>query len=98
MISNPNDWISVKKYNPPFNIAVLAIIKHPEEIDAREIQVCFMSEEGAWVCEPTYEDNREELSIFTLEAEITHWMPLPEMPNNTVKTDDKFDLNNYEAM
>jgi len=64
-----SEWISVGKYNPPFEIPVLAVVKHRGDIGATDVQVCTLNEDGDWVVEGTYEDPREELTLYTVSAQ-----------------------------
>lgn len=76
-----SEWISVDKYLPPFHKDVLAVIKHKETIGETEIMVCILSDEGEWMLSITYEYPNDEVSVTVdLKAKITHWMPLPELP------------------
>ena len=75
-----SEWISVKKYNPPFEIPVLAVVKHRDDIGCTEVQVCTLDEDGNWVLEGTYEDPREEFILYSIGAVVTHWVILPSPP------------------
>ena len=75
------EWINVKKYNPPFDVGVLAVIKHAEHIGAIEIQVCRLDDDsGQWVLENTYEDKRDHMTVSSIGAEVIYWAELPKIP------------------
>lgn len=68
-----SEWISVRKYLPPFHEYVLI------HIDNEKYERCcyegYMETDGSFYFN---EDNKE---IDQVEVEfVTHWMPLPELP------------------
>ena len=66
------EWISVDDRLPElcgrddYEMHVVCLL------DSGERQVCYMEESDVW----------ESYDINTSDAEVTHWMPLPEPPNS----------------
>lgn len=60
-----SEWISVKERLPKVEADILAYIGEGSFV------VCWMTHDGYWQC-PAYLMDKDE---------VTHWMPLPEPPN-----------------
>lgn len=69
-----NNWISVKKYLPPFHEQVLIYIPNIE--DCPTINVGYMETDGNFYFNQIPDNIDAQIS-----ENITHWMSLPEPPN-----------------
>ena len=64
------EWISVDDELPEPFVSVLACI--PSEEPLPTVHESYIADHGAWVCILTSERYKT--------GEVTHWMPLPELP------------------
>lgn len=69
-----SEWISVKKYLPPFHDDVLIHIPNVES--CVEFAVGYMETDGNFY----FYDKKDGMDAEVIEH-ITHWMPLPEPPH-----------------
>lgn len=76
-------WIKVQDQLPPpatddypVSIAVLVVLNFNDPVYGRQVVVgCYHHKQRVWL----HEDMERILGLW---SEVTHWMPLPELPND----------------
>ena len=72
-----SEWISVKKYLPPFHDRVLLLRLDNENIS--EIVIGYMEHDGQYY----YAETKDSIECTDVDR-ITHWMELPSSPEPPV--------------
>ena len=69
-----SNWISVKDKLPENNVTVLAYCEKTKKYFIGNRSCCYFSKEAYW----RHEGARG--AMYTVTSKVTHWMPLPEPP------------------
>ena len=88
-----NKWISVKDRLPLHWSVVLVFNKNNDDESREGIHSAFIDEDGKWLCSLWKSLSRNS-------DKITHWMPLPELPdilNEIINDPNNIDPPEFEA-
>lgn len=75
--SKGSKWISVDERPPEIGKIVTVTLKHSK----KDVYAAFRAK-GGWYCFRIGEESKQFIPDGINEVKITHWMPLPEPPNN----------------
>lgn len=81
-----SEWISVKSRLPEDNVHVLVYVKENNPASGDNYFDLDAVEDGYWINILDYEDRAAVTGVppgtIYSKPEVTHWMPLPEPPND----------------
>lgn len=69
-----SEWISVNDFLPPFNTHVILFMPKIENMP--EVNIGYLERDGDFY----FNETQENIDVDTLGL-VTHWMPIPELPN-----------------